>query len=122
MNDTVEEQLCFEIKTILLAGHETSAAMLTWSLMELTRNSEALQKVLHTCPAHNTCCAIISHFGNAYSVLFCVMLQLLAMLLQSSHYMACRSNKRQTMLLSQQPRNPRVMLQMTCSIRWPASR
>ena len=45
MNDTVEEQLCFEIKTILLAGHETSAAMLTWSLMELIRNSEALQKV-----------------------------------------------------------------------------
>lgn len=45
MSATAEEQLGFEIKTILLAGHETSAAMLTWSLMELTRNPEALQKV-----------------------------------------------------------------------------
>lgn len=40
-----EEQMCFEIKTILLAGHETSAAMLTWTLMELTKNPDALQKV-----------------------------------------------------------------------------
>ena len=45
MTATVEEQLCFEIKTILLAGHETSAAMLTWTLLELTRNPECLQKV-----------------------------------------------------------------------------
>ncbi len=45
MSATVEEQLCFEIKTILLAGHETSAAMLTWSLLELTRNPDCLQKV-----------------------------------------------------------------------------
>jgi len=46
---TVEEQLCFEIKTILLAGHETSAAMLTWSLLELTRHPDCLQKVSYTC-------------------------------------------------------------------------
>ena len=46
LTPTVEEQLCFEIKTILLAGHETSAAMLTWSLLELTRNPDCLQKVL----------------------------------------------------------------------------
>ena len=45
---TVEEQLCFEIKTILLAGHETSAAMLTWSLLELTRHPDCLQKVSYT--------------------------------------------------------------------------
>ena len=45
MSPTVEEQLCFEIKTILLAGHETSAAMLTWTLLELTRNPDSLQKV-----------------------------------------------------------------------------
>ncbi|KAL3162845.1 hypothetical protein ABBQ32_009299 [Trebouxia sp. C0010 RCD-2024] len=46
LSPTVEEQLCFEIKTILLAGHETSAAMLTWTLLELTRNPDCLQKVL----------------------------------------------------------------------------
>lgn len=51
MTATMEEQLCFEIKTILLAGHETSAAMLTWSLMELSRNPAALQKV-HTGGPH----------------------------------------------------------------------
>ena len=48
LNATVEEQLCFEIKTILLAGHETSAAMLTWTLLELTRNPDCLHKVNFT--------------------------------------------------------------------------
>lgn len=42
----VETQLCFEIKTFLLAGHETSAAMLTWTLYELTRNGAAMSKVV----------------------------------------------------------------------------
>ena len=46
MSANVEEQLCFELKTILLAGHETSAAMLTWTLLELTRRPDCLQKVL----------------------------------------------------------------------------
>ena len=32
-----EVQLCFEVKTFLLAGHETSAAMLCWSLYELSQ-------------------------------------------------------------------------------------
>lgn len=40
-----EVQLCYEIKTFLLAGHETSAAMLCWSLFELSQSPEALQKV-----------------------------------------------------------------------------
>lgn len=40
-----EVQLCYEIKTFLLAGHETSAAMLCWSLFELSQNAEALAAV-----------------------------------------------------------------------------
>lgn len=41
----LEEQLCYEIKTFLLAGHETSAAMLTWSLAELTHDPDRMAKV-----------------------------------------------------------------------------
>mmetsp|Transcript_26506 Transcript_26506/g.67408 ORF Transcript_26506/g.67408 Transcript_26506/m.67408 type:complete len:518 (-) Transcript_26506:88-1641(-) len=41
----LEQQLCFEVKTFLLAGHETSAAMLTWSFFELSQNHDALKKV-----------------------------------------------------------------------------
>lgn len=41
----LEKQLCYEIKTFLLAGHETSAAMLTWTLYELTQHPDALAKV-----------------------------------------------------------------------------
>jgi cytochrome P450 len=42
----VEKQLCFEIKTFLLAGHETSAAMLTWTMYELSRNGAAMGRVV----------------------------------------------------------------------------
>ena len=52
MSAQAEEQMCFEIKTILLAGHETSAAMLTWSLMELTKNPDALEKVKFCLSCH----------------------------------------------------------------------
>lgn len=41
----LETQLCYELKTFLLAGHETSASMLTWSLYELTQNKEHMDKV-----------------------------------------------------------------------------
>jgi beta-ring hydroxylase len=34
-----------EIKTFILAGHETSASMLTWSLYELLMNPECMSKV-----------------------------------------------------------------------------
>jgi hypothetical protein len=44
----LETQLCYEVKTFLLAGHETSAAMLTWSLYELTQRPDALSKVRFT--------------------------------------------------------------------------
>lgn len=33
------------MKTFLLAGHETSAAMLMWSVYELTKNESARQQV-----------------------------------------------------------------------------
>jgi hypothetical protein len=42
---SIETQLCYELKTFLLAGHETSAAMLTWSVYELSQNGEARDKV-----------------------------------------------------------------------------
>ena len=38
-------QLCYEVKTFLLAGHETSAAMLTWTLYQLTQHPDCLAKV-----------------------------------------------------------------------------
>lgn len=41
----METQLCFEIKTFLLAGHETSAAMLSWALHELIQNPRCMQEV-----------------------------------------------------------------------------
>lgn len=44
-SSTIETQLCYEIKTFLLAGHETSAAMLMWSVFELGRNEQARQQV-----------------------------------------------------------------------------
>eukprot|EP00878_Enallax_costatus_P012765 GHUV01013329.1.p1 GENE.GHUV01013329.1~~GHUV01013329.1.p1 ORF type:complete len:475 (+),score=94.39 GHUV01013329.1:334-1758(+) len=42
----IETQLCYEIKTFLLAGHETSAAMLMWSVYELTRHPQQREQVL----------------------------------------------------------------------------
>ena len=44
-NKQVEMQLCYEIKTFMLAGHETSAAMLAWALYELTQNPRCMEKV-----------------------------------------------------------------------------
>jgi len=40
-----ETQVCYELKTFLLAGHETSAAMLTWSTYELSLNPQLREKV-----------------------------------------------------------------------------
>lgn len=42
----VVKQIRDEIKTFVLAGHETSASMLTWSLYELSVHPEYLEKVL----------------------------------------------------------------------------
>ncbi|MEW5302059.1 MAG: hypothetical protein WDW36_004869 [Sanguina aurantia] len=41
----LEIQLCYDIKTFLLAGHETSAAMLSWSLYEMTQSESITQQV-----------------------------------------------------------------------------
>lgn len=45
MDASVETQLCYELKTFLLAGHETSAAMLMWSVFELSQDAAARKKV-----------------------------------------------------------------------------
>jgi|AntDeeMetagen681_2_1112603.scaffolds.fasta_scaffold69717_1 cytochrome P450 len=44
-DDALETQLCYEIKTFLLAGHETSAAMLTWSCFECILSKNVMQQV-----------------------------------------------------------------------------
>jgi len=41
----VEKQLSYELKTFVLAGHETSSAMLTWALYQLAYDPEKLQRV-----------------------------------------------------------------------------
>ena len=41
----LEDQLCYEVKTLLLAGHETSASMLTWSVLELIQHPAAAEQV-----------------------------------------------------------------------------
>jgi len=38
------KQLRDDLMTMLIAGHETTAAVLTWSLFELTRNPQCMQK------------------------------------------------------------------------------
>jgi hypothetical protein len=45
LDTAIETQLCYELKTFLLAGHETSAAMLMWSVFELSRAPAARQQV-----------------------------------------------------------------------------
>lgn len=45
-SESIEVQLCYEIKTFLLAGHETSAAMLSWSMLELAKSEACRAKVL----------------------------------------------------------------------------
>lgn len=43
--DIDNKQLRDDLMTMLIAGHETTAAVLTWSLFELTRNPECMAKI-----------------------------------------------------------------------------
>jgi cytochrome P450 len=45
--DEALQQVCDEVKTFILAGHETSASMLTWALYELSQNSTLRDKLRH---------------------------------------------------------------------------
>lgn len=46
LSGALETQLCYELKTFLLAGHETSAATLTFTLVELMSNDELRGRVV----------------------------------------------------------------------------
>ncbi len=55
-----EVQLCFEVKTFLLAGHETSSAMLCWTMYELSQNKAALEQVRSVLvPVHVPVCVYV---------------------------------------------------------------
>lgn len=43
--DPDNKQLRDDLMTMLIAGHETTAAVLTWSLFELTRNPDCMKKI-----------------------------------------------------------------------------
>jgi cytochrome P450 len=43
--DTTSVQLRDDLMTMLIAGHETTAAMLTWTLFELSQNKDLFQKL-----------------------------------------------------------------------------
>ena len=43
--DIDNKQLRDDLMTMLIAGHETTAAVLTWALFELTKNPEEMKKV-----------------------------------------------------------------------------
>ena len=45
-NEEHVEQIRDEVKTFILAGHETSASMLTWSLFEATQSRDVMTKIL----------------------------------------------------------------------------
>lgn len=44
-NNEIIKQIRDEVKTFILAGHETSASMLTWALLELVKNPKCLEHV-----------------------------------------------------------------------------
>lgn len=44
-NSATIAQIRDEVKTFILAGHETSASMLSWALLELTRNPEYTERL-----------------------------------------------------------------------------
>jgi len=63
-DNALEMQLCYEIKTFLLAGHETSAAMLTWSCFELSLDPHVLSQAsacfhVRTCALANKSSALM---------------------------------------------------------------
>jgi cytochrome P450 len=47
----LERQLCYELKTFLLAGHETSASMLTLTLLEVLSAPEIEARILQEASA-----------------------------------------------------------------------
>lgn len=44
--DVDDKQLRDDLMTMLIAGHETTAAVLTWTLFQLMQSPEAMQKAV----------------------------------------------------------------------------
>lgn len=42
--DATDSQLRDDLMTMLIAGHETTAAVLTWALFEMSQNPEVVRK------------------------------------------------------------------------------
>lgn len=56
----VVAQIRDEMKTFVLAGHETSASMLNWSLFELMENSDLMSKVRIAVVGWVVACRVLS--------------------------------------------------------------
>lgn len=71
--DATNKQLRDDLMTMLIAGHETTAAVLTWALFCLTQHPEAMAKV--RCRAAGTGASVLGAAPQGWHIMaaFCVL-------------------------------------------------